>query len=91
MHRDLEFNQLSGQLPPELGNLHQLENLKLVLPPPMAHGAPVLAHEAQVAASAAGIGACRQEEEKLGFCDWFFTNINLGSKGDSFEYTLGLG
>ncbi|PNX67441.1 hypothetical protein L195_g055630, partial [Trifolium pratense] len=26
MHRDLEFNQLSGQLPPELGNLHQLEN-----------------------------------------------------------------
>jgi hypothetical protein len=27
MHRDLEFNQLSGQLPPELGNLHQLEIL----------------------------------------------------------------
>jgi hypothetical protein len=25
MHRVLEFNQLSGELPPELGNLHQLE------------------------------------------------------------------
>jgi hypothetical protein len=27
MYRDLEFNQLSGQLPLELGNLHQLEIL----------------------------------------------------------------
>jgi hypothetical protein len=24
-HRVLEFNQLSGELPPELGNLNQLE------------------------------------------------------------------
>ncbi|MCI47438.1 hypothetical protein A2U01_0068680, partial [Trifolium medium] len=27
MHRILMFNQLSGKLPPELGNLHQLEML----------------------------------------------------------------
>jgi hypothetical protein len=27
IHRVLEFNQLSGKLPSELGNLHQLERL----------------------------------------------------------------